>query len=62
MHFFMVALYGVGRLLLPIPTPRNVWLGLRLLLGATCIILPIVRAEGIRAVARGSWGAAHHQG
>lgn len=26
-HFFMVALYGVGRLLLPRPSVRGVWLG-----------------------------------
>lgn len=25
-HFFGVALYGVGRLLLPVPTPRSLWL------------------------------------
>jgi len=50
MHFFMVALYGVGRLLLPVPTPSNLFLAARLLLGASAIILPIIRAEGIRAV------------
>ena len=49
-HFFMVALYGVGRLLLPVPTPRNAWLGLRILFGAAAIIFPIIRDEGIRAV------------
>lgn len=30
-HFFAVAVYGVGRLLLPFPSPRRVWLGARLL-------------------------------
>jgi squalene monooxygenase len=50
MHFFMVALYGFGRLLLPRPTLRGVWLGLLLLYSASCIILPIIWKEGIRAV------------
>ena len=49
-HFIMVALYGVGSLLAPFPTPGSVLLGLQLLWGALGIILPIVRAEGIRAV------------
>jgi squalene monooxygenase len=40
----------VGRLLLPVPTPRGLFMGLRLLLGASAIILPIIRAEGMRAV------------
>lgn len=40
----------VGRLLLPVPTPRSIFMGLRLLLGASAIILPIIRAEGVRAV------------
>lgn len=50
MHFFMVALYGVGRLLLPRPTLGGVWLGMLLLYSASCIILPIIWAEGLRAV------------
>jgi squalene monooxygenase len=40
----------VGRLLLPVPTPRSIFMGMRLLLGASAIILPIIRAEGVRAV------------
>lgn len=31
LHFFAVAVYGVGRLLLPFPSPKRVWLGARLL-------------------------------
>lgn len=31
-HFFAVAVYGVGRLLLPFPSPKRVWLGARLLM------------------------------
>lgn len=49
-HFFMVALFGVGRLLWPRPTLRGVAMGLRLLYSASCIIFPIIWAEGIAAV------------
>ncbi|KAJ8430307.1 hypothetical protein Cgig2_024739 [Carnegiea gigantea] len=47
-HFFAVAVYGVGRLLVPFPSPSRLWLGVRLLLGAAGIILPIIKAEGVR--------------
>lgn len=30
-HFFAVAVYGVGRLLLPFPSVKRLWLGMRLL-------------------------------
>lgn len=30
-HFFAVAVYGVGRLLIPYPSPKRAWLGARLL-------------------------------
>lgn len=30
-HFFAVAVYGVGRLLVPFPSPSRVWIGARLL-------------------------------
>ncbi|KAG4965034.1 hypothetical protein JHK85_040009 [Glycine max] len=48
LHFFAVAIYGVGRLLLPFPSPKRVWIGARLISGASAIILPIIKAEGIR--------------
>eukprot|EP00252_Welwitschia_mirabilis_P006261 TRINITY_DN17090_c0_g1_i2.p1 TRINITY_DN17090_c0_g1~~TRINITY_DN17090_c0_g1_i2.p1 ORF type:complete len:529 (-),score=111.64 TRINITY_DN17090_c0_g1_i2:274-1860(-) len=48
MHFFAVAVYGVGRLLLPFPSPERFWIGARLIAGASNIIFPIIRAEGIR--------------
>ncbi|KAL3651672.1 Squalene epoxidase 1 [Castilleja foliolosa] len=48
LHFFAVAIYGVGRLLLPFPSPQRVWLGARLLSGASGIIFPIIKAEGVR--------------
>ncbi|ESW32951.1 hypothetical protein PHAVU_001G031600 [Phaseolus vulgaris] len=48
LHFFAVAIYGVGRLLLPFPSPKRVWIGARLISGASGIIFPIIKAEGIR--------------
>ncbi|KAK9863645.1 hypothetical protein WJX84_003359 [Apatococcus fuscideae] len=50
MHFFMVALYGVGRLLVPFPSPSRVYLAFALLWTAASIIFPIIQAEGWRAV------------
>jgi len=50
MHFFMVALYGVGRLVLPRPTLRGLWMSIALLVNASQIILPILWSEGVRAV------------
>ncbi|KAJ6681911.1 SQUALENE MONOOXYGENASE-RELATED, partial [Salix koriyanagi] len=47
-HFFAVAMYGVGRLLLPFPSPKRIWIGARLISGASGIIFPIIRAEGVR--------------
>ncbi|KAL8553464.1 hypothetical protein ACS0TY_001960 [Phlomoides rotata] len=48
LQFFAVAIYGVGRLLLPYPSPQKLWLGLRLIHGASGIIFPIIKAEGVR--------------
>ncbi|XAR52969.1 Squalene monooxygenase [Bertholletia excelsa] len=48
LHFFAVAVFGVGRLLLPFPSPKRVWLGARLISGASGIIFPIIKAEGVR--------------
>ncbi|KAK1414582.1 hypothetical protein QVD17_30329 [Tagetes erecta] len=48
LHFFAVALYGVGRLLIPFPSPQRVWLGARLISGASGIIFPIIKSEGVR--------------
>ncbi|XP_057981413.1 squalene epoxidase 3-like isoform X2 [Malania oleifera] len=47
-HFFSVAIYGVGRLLLPFPSPKRLWIGARLISGASGIIFPIIKAEGVR--------------
>lgn len=30
-HFFAVAIYGVGRLMLPLPSPKRMWIGVRLI-------------------------------
>ena len=32
LHFFSVAIYGVGRLLLPFPSLQRLWLGIRLIM------------------------------
>ncbi|KAL5707154.1 squalene monooxygenase [Ranunculus cassubicifolius] len=47
-HFFAVAIFGVGRLLMPFPSPKRLWLGARLISGASGIIFPIIKAEGVR--------------
>ncbi|KAG9135294.1 hypothetical protein Leryth_015192 [Lithospermum erythrorhizon] len=47
-HFFAVAIYGVGRLLLPFPSPQRMWIGARLISSASGIIFPIIKAEGVR--------------
>ncbi|XP_059437374.1 squalene epoxidase 3-like [Corylus avellana] len=48
LHFFAVAMYGVGRLLLPFPSPKRMWIGARLISSASGIIFPIIKAEGVR--------------
>ncbi|XP_058735539.1 squalene monooxygenase SE2-like [Vicia villosa] len=48
LHFFAVAIYGVGRLLIPFPSPNRMWIGARLISGASGIIFPIIKAEGVR--------------
>ncbi|CAL1361379.1 unnamed protein product [Linum trigynum] len=48
LHFFAVAVYGVGRLLVPFPWPKRIWIGARLISGASGIIFPIIKAEGVR--------------
>ncbi|MBA0792603.1 hypothetical protein Gohar_017087, partial [Gossypium harknessii] len=48
LHFFAVAIYSLGRLLLPFPSPKRIWIGARLISGASGIIFPIIKAEGVR--------------
>jgi len=31
LHFFAVAIYGVGRLIIPFPSPKRMWIGARLI-------------------------------
>ncbi|XP_026388482.1 squalene monooxygenase-like [Papaver somniferum] len=47
-HFFAVAIFGVGRLLLPFPSPKRLWIGAKLISTASGIIFPIIKAEGVR--------------
>ncbi|XVF15384.1 hypothetical protein REPUB_Repub09cG0147800 [Reevesia pubescens] len=48
LHFFAVAIFGVGRLLIPFPSLRRMWIGARLISSASGIIFPIIKAEGVR--------------
>ncbi|CAL0313975.1 unnamed protein product [Lupinus luteus] len=48
LHFFAMAVYGVGRLLIPFPSPKKMWIGVRLISIASGIIFPIIKAEGVR--------------
>ncbi|XP_019083482.1 PREDICTED: squalene epoxidase 2, mitochondrial-like isoform X3 [Camelina sativa] len=50
LHFFAVAIYAVGRLMLPCPTIKSVRLGARIILSASGIIIPIIKSEGVRQV------------
>mgnify|MGYP004101658567 CR=1 FL=1 len=45
--FFSVALFGVTRLMTPLPTPARILKGANLLKGAVKIISPIVWGEGL---------------
>jgi squalene monooxygenase len=59
-HFLMVALYGVGRVVLPVPSPRSLLMALNLLTGALLILLPIIKAEGPTQVFAPSLSKARH--
>jgi len=43
LHFFAVAVYGVGRLLLPFPSPKRMWIGARLI--SVCILYFLAIAD-----------------
>ncbi|KAF2294291.1 hypothetical protein GH714_008925 [Hevea brasiliensis] len=47
LHFFAVAIYGLGRLALPFPSPKSIFIGSKLILTASSIIFPIMKAEGV---------------
>ncbi|KAG6737375.1 hypothetical protein POTOM_058891 [Populus tomentosa] len=48
-HCFAMLAYAVGRLLLPFPTPKRMFIAAKLILVGSGIIFPILKAEGIRA-------------
>ncbi|XP_031376177.1 squalene monooxygenase SE1-like [Punica granatum] len=48
LHFFAVAIYGVWCLVFPLPSLKRAYTGARLISGASSIICPIIRAEGVR--------------
>ncbi|KAF2320754.1 hypothetical protein GH714_030523 [Hevea brasiliensis] len=48
LHFFAVALYVVGRLVVPFPSVPRIWIGARMISVASGIIFPIIKAEGVR--------------
>lgn len=48
LHFFAVAIFGVGRLLLPFPSFERIRMAARLIWCASGIIFPIIKAEGVR--------------
>nr|XP_043618963.1 squalene monooxygenase SE1-like [Erigeron canadensis] len=61
LHFFSVAIFGVGRLLLPFPSPQRILLGARLITDASGIIFPILKAEGAAQMFLSSTNPAYHK-
>nr|KJB77878.1 hypothetical protein B456_012G162700 [Gossypium raimondii] len=47
-HFIVMAIYGVGQLLLPFPSPKRLLDGAKLLWVASSVFLPIIHSEGVR--------------
>ena len=54
-HFFSVALFGIGRLMVPLPTPERLFKGGNILAGACKIIFPIVKGEGFTRMFFPAW-------
>ncbi|XP_057990398.1 squalene monooxygenase SE1-like [Hevea brasiliensis] len=48
LHFFAVAIFGVGRLIVPFPSIPRFLIGARMISVASRIIFPIIKAEGVR--------------
>lgn len=44
-HFLAMAVFGVGRLLLPFPSPKRLWIGAKLIWVRA---FSIIKAEGVR--------------
>ncbi|XVF45798.1 hypothetical protein PTKIN_Ptkin02bG0235700 [Pterospermum kingtungense] len=47
-HFLALAIYGVGQLLLPFPSPKRLWRGAKLLWVASNILVPLIKSEDVR--------------
>jgi squalene monooxygenase len=54
-HFFSVALFGIGHLMVPLPTPERLFKGGNILAGACKIIFPIVKGEGFTRMFFPAW-------
>jgi len=54
-HFFSVALFGIGRLMVPLPTPERLFQSGNILAGACKIIFPIVKGEGFARMFFPAW-------
>ena len=54
-HFFSVALFGIGRLMVPLPTPERLLQSGNILAGACKIIFPIVKGEGFARMFFPAW-------
>ncbi|XP_057989265.1 squalene monooxygenase SE2-like [Hevea brasiliensis] len=50
LHFFVVAVCGVGLLILPFPSPKSIWTGAKLMKAASIFNFPIMKAKGVRRV------------
>ncbi|KAK6254052.1 hypothetical protein QUC31_015772 [Theobroma cacao] len=47
-HLFAMTVYGVGRLLLPFPSPNRMWTGAKLIWVASGILFPLIKSEGVK--------------
>ncbi|XVF31552.1 hypothetical protein REPUB_Repub17cG0000500 [Reevesia pubescens] len=48
LHLFAMTIYGLGRLLLPFPSPKRMWTGARLIWVASAILFHLIKSEGVR--------------
>jgi len=52
MHFFAVAFYGLGRILLPFPTPSKIMKGVNTIRSAVKIIIPLIQQHNSNIIVR----------
>ncbi|OMO92138.1 Aromatic-ring hydroxylase-like protein [Corchorus olitorius] len=45
-HILAMAIYGIGRLLLPFPSPKRIWRAAQLIRVALGIVFPLIKSEG----------------